>query len=129
MMICSLADGGAFPPPGAPPRGAAGAAPRPACGNGAAAPRAAPGNVHAVVVGTPAGAVPPPPNIRTTGTGPFALFGVLSVASIVTFNSGYAELSTRPTSCFVMIGTLAVTPSVVLATVHVTFGMVLGRRP
>jgi hypothetical protein len=145
LTICSCADGAGVPPPrgaaagglsgGAPaPRPAAAfAAPPPRAGAaGAAPPRgavAAPGTVHCVVVGTPAGAAPPPPNIRTTGTGPVASFGVLSVARIVTFNSGYAELSTRPTSCFVTTAMLPVLPSVVPATVQVTFGIFFGRRP
>src|SRR5262249_47633580 len=119
-------------PAGAGPRAAAaaafGRAPRAA---GGAAPRAgaAPGIVQGVVGGTPSGNVPPPPNMRTTGTGPVAFFGVLRVARIVMFSVGYPELSTRPMSCFVTTGTLPALPSVVPATVHVTFGIFFGRRP
>src|SRR5688572_17857542 len=139
--ICSCGDGSALPPPGGPARPApAGAAPprpaapaRPAGGGPPARACAAlanvPGTPHGVVAGTPSGRAPPPPNMSTTGTGRIACLGVLSVARIVTFNAGYRELSTRPTNCLVTIGTAPVMVSVVLLTVHVTFGMLPGRRP
>ena len=70
---------------------------------------------------------PPPPN--TTGTGPFALAGTVSDAMMFTVSSGYDELSTCPTSFFVMTGMPAIVSVVVDATVQVTFGVTLGRRP
>src|SRR5262245_37779501 len=132
IAICSVADGPLFATAGPAPlpitAAGLGIAPR-AGAAGAPGGGAAPATKQGVVGGTPSGSVPPPLNMRTTGTGPVAFFGVLSVAMIVTFNSGYAELSTRPTSCFVTIGTSPVLPSVVRATLQLTFGIFLGRRP
>ena len=48
---------------------------------------------------------------------------------MVTLISGYDELSTRPTSCFVMTGTSALLVLVVLVTSHFTAGVFAGTRP
>jgi hypothetical protein len=64
-----------------------------------------------------------------TGTGPFAFAGVLRLNWMSTVTWGYDELSTCPTSSFVMIGTSPFIPFVVLLTSHVTFGVFFGRRP
>src|SRR5262245_43007898 len=120
LAICSCADIGDGPAPGAAPR----AAPE----SGGVPAGAVPGTTQSVVAGTFSGLVPPLPNIKTTGTAFVACFGVLSVASSVTFKAGNAELSTRPTSCLVKTGMLPAVPSVVLVTVHVTFGIFFGRR-
>ena len=75
------------------------------------------------------GPVRTPPNCMITGTGPFAFAGVVSVTWMSTVTCGYAELSTCPTSSFVMIGTSPFMPCVVLITSHVTFGVTFGVRP
>ena len=46
-----------------------------------------------------------------------------------TVRSGYEELSTLPTSFFVMTGIPATVSLVVETTFQVTFGVALGRRP
>src|SRR6266550_4934181 len=48
---------------------------------------------------------PPKPNSIITGTGAVALAGVVNVNWMSALISGHKELSTRPTSCFVMMGT------------------------
>jgi hypothetical protein len=81
----------------------------------------------------PAAAPRPPnpavPNDRITGTGPVAFAGVLTDARMLTVSVGYDELSTLPTSCFVMMGTSPFISRVVLNTSHVTLGVCLGVRP
>ena len=62
-----------------------------------------------------------------TGTGPRALAGVVSVSWMSTVTSGYDELSTCPTSCFVTIGTPPTVSVAVAVTSHFTAGVV-GRH-
>src|SRR5262245_42832838 len=69
------------------------------------------------------------PYIMSTGTGPFASFGVTSVMERFTSIAGHAELSTCPRRCF---STAAVFPTVVSrvsVTVQATFGTLFGMRP
>src|SRR5271170_1231832 len=64
-----------------------------------------------------------------TGTGPVALAGVVSVSWISTVISGYDELSTWPTSFFVMTGMSPLVSRVVLITSQRTLGVFAGMRP
>src|SRR5215469_4924329 len=79
--------------------------------------------------GPPRAGPNPPPKTMITGTGPFALAGVLRDSWISTVISGSAELSTCPTRVFVMIGTSPTISLTVLVTSHFTFGTFLGTRP
>src|ERR1700684_3213542 len=99
---CHVGPAGPRPAPGVAPRPEA-AAPGAAPGIG---PRAAGMGVKAFgPYGGPAGGSAPrpaprpgrkPPNCITTGTGPLALAGVVSVSAILTSISGSMELSTTP---------------------------------
>src|SRR6516164_9101213 len=86
--------------------------------------------------GGAAGGAPPPrrgpklkPYIMSTGTGPFALLGVVSVISMLTSIDGQVELSTRPLSCFSTTGISPTIESRVSATDQVTLGTFGGIRP
>ena len=69
------------------------------------------------------------PNSIITGTGPAAFSGVVSVNWMSTLMSGYAELSTWPTSRLVTTGTLPTVCFSVAVTFHSTFGTSFGTRP
>ena len=64
-------------------------------------------------------------NCIITGTGPLAFAGVTSVTCKFTLIAGYDELSTCPISRLVMVIPL----SAVLATSHVTAGVIFGVLP
>src|SRR4029077_13341676 len=66
--------------------------------------------------GPPAAEAGAPPNTMITGTGAFALAGVLRDSCILTEISGYTELSTWPTSVLVTIGTSPTCSLAVLVT-------------
>ena len=68
-------------------------------------------------------------NSIMTGTGPVALAGVVSVNCMSTLMSGYDELSTWPTSFFVMTGTSPFISLVTEVTSHFTLGVTRGARP
>ena len=69
------------------------------------------------------------PNSIMTGTGPVAFAGVVSVISISTVIAGYFELSTWPTSFFVVTGTPPTVSGAVLVTSHFTGGTSFGTLP
>src|ERR1019366_2201012 len=110
---------------------AAGAAPRPAAGGAptaAGAPAPNPPNPPAAPAVCRLGN-PRPPNIITTGTGPFASAGTTSVIWISTLIAGKDELSTWPVSALPITGRPATVSFTVLVTVHVTLGTLFGTRP
>src|SRR5205809_307480 len=72
---------------------------------------------------------PKPPNSMITGTGRVALAGVVNINWMSTTTCGYEELSTWPTTCFVMTGTSPFTSLDVLITSHFTLGVTFGIRP
>jgi hypothetical protein len=57
------------------------------------------------------------------------LAGTFNVAWMFTVTSGYAELSTWPTSVLVTMGTSPFIPLTVLVTSQVTLGVSFGVRP
>src|SRR5690242_20693444 len=75
--------------------------------------------------GAPGGGPPRPPrgppneklNIMSTGTGPLACFGVVTVSGILTSMEGQDELSTIPWTCFSTTGTSPIVDSLVSITV------------
>ncbi len=69
------------------------------------------------------------PSSMMTGTGPLASAGVVSVRSMFTVISGSAELSTCPTSVFVITGTSPFFSCTVLTTSQLTLGRFAGMRP
>src|SRR5688500_15543365 len=71
----------------------------------------------------PAPGLRPNPNSVMTGTGPDAFAGVVSVNWTSTVICGYEELSTCPTSCFVITGTSPLMSVMVLVTSLFTFGV------
>src|SRR2546421_12004944 len=80
-----------------------------------------------VGAGEPAGRgipVPPnPPNMISSGTALGALAGDTTVIRMSTLIAGQAELSTWPTSCLPLAGSLPTRPSVMFeTTVHITLG-------
>src|ERR1700676_296609 len=72
---------------------------------------------------------PVKPNSMITGTGPVALAGVVSVNWMSTVICGYEELSTCPTSFFVITGTSPFVSLLVSVTSHFTAGVCLGTLP
>src|SRR5262245_5581845 len=69
------------------------------------------------------------PYIMSTGTGPFASFGVTSVMERFTSIDGHAELSTCPCRCFSTAAVLPTVVSRVSVTVQVNFGTFFGILP
>ena len=69
------------------------------------------------------------PNSMITGTGRAAFAGVVKDNWMSTVTCGYDELSTCPTSCFVITATSPTDSFVVLVTSQLTLGVSFGARP
>src|ERR1700682_1383259 len=98
-MSSSVEEGPVFVPPAKPPN-----APKRLVGAGSPARRGNPFPPK------------PPPNIISTGPGPFAFAGVTSVIWMPTLIDGQAELSTLPTNCLATTGLMPTTRSVACVT-------------
>ncbi len=71
----------------------------------------------------------PPPNIISSGAGPFALTGSTTAILMSTVIAGWAELSTCPATRRATTGWPPTVVSMVSVTVHATLGTSLGTRP